>query len=55
MSIDLSHFIIDEEGFMRMREYGVYPADMEYSDFKIWNLDCIAALNEYEFNWTVDA
>ena len=54
MSINLSHFLINESGFERMRANDVYPEDMEYSDFRIWNLECIAALNEYEYNWTVE-
>ena len=54
MSINLSHFLINESGFERMRANDVYPEDMEYNDFRIWNLECISALNEYEYNWTVE-
>ena len=55
MSINLSHFLLDEDDFMRMRDNGnLYAIDMEYSDYRIWNLECIAALSDEEYNWTVE-
>ena len=54
MSINLSHFLLDEGDFMRMRDNGNYAADMEYTRFRIWNLECIAALNEEEYDWTAE-
>lgn len=55
MSVNLSHYLLDEESFMRMRYNGLYYAiDMEYSDFRIWNLECIAALTDEEHNWMVE-
>ena len=54
MSINLSHFLIDEAGFLRMRDNERYSADMEYSEFRMWNLECIAALTDKEYNWTVE-
>ena len=54
MAINLSHFLLDEGSFMRMRDNDKYPEDTEYNDFKIWNLECIAALTDEEYNWTVE-
>jgi len=55
MSINLSHFLLDEDSFNRMRDNGeLYAADMEYSDYRIWNLECIAGLSDEEYNWTVE-
>ena len=55
MSINLSHFLLDEPSFLRMRDNGLlYAIDMEYSDYRIWNLECIAALTDTEHNWMVE-
>jgi hypothetical protein len=55
MSINLSHFLLDEGSFNRMRDNGeLYAVDMEYSDYRIWNLECIAGLSDEEYNWTVE-
>jgi hypothetical protein len=40
---------------MRMRDNGeLYAADMDYSTYRIWNLECIAALTDEEHNWMVE-
>lgn len=55
MSVNLSNFLLNEESFMRMRDNGdLYAIDMEYSDYRIWNLECIAALTDEEHNWMVE-
>jgi hypothetical protein len=54
MSVNLSHFLLDEDSFMRMRDNGVYAPDKEYSAYRIWNLECIAALTDEEHNWMVE-
>ena len=54
MSINLGDFLICENTFIRMRYDGNFPPDAKYSNFKIWNLECIAALSNEEYNWTVE-
>lgn len=55
MSVNLSTFLLDEDSFLRMRDNGdLYAIDMEYSDYRIWNLECIAALTDEEHNWMVE-
>jgi hypothetical protein len=55
MSINLSHFLLNEQSFMRIRDNGeLYAVDMEYSDYRIWNLECIAGLSDEEYSWTVE-
>lgn len=40
---------------MRMRANGlIHAIDMEYSEFRIWNLECIAALTDDEYNWMAE-
>lgn len=40
---------------MRMRDNGqLYAVDMDYIDYRIWNLECIAALTDEEHNWMVE-
>ena len=40
---------------MRMRDNGqLYAIDMDYVDYRIWNLECIAALTDEEHNWMVE-
>lgn len=55
MSVNLSHFLLNEDSYMRMRANGLTHAiDMEYSEFRIWNLECIAALTDDEYNWMAE-
>ena len=55
MSINLSHFLLDEDSFLRMRDNGLqYAIDMDYADYRIWNLECIVALTDSEYNWMVE-
>jgi len=54
MSINLSNFLICKETFMRMYSNGNLASDAKYSKFRIWNLECIAALSNEEYNWTVE-
>jgi hypothetical protein len=55
MSVNLSHFLLGEDSFMRMRSNGeLYAIDMDYKDYRIWNLECIAALTDEEHNWMVE-
>ena len=49
MPINLRDFLLDKDSFMRMRENGeLYAVDMTYSDYKIWNLECIVGLTDKE-------
>jgi hypothetical protein len=55
MSINISDFLLDEEQFMRMRyNRNLYAIDMDYKDYRIWNLECIAALTDEDYAWTAE-
>lgn len=54
-SINLTNYLPDMPTFERMRGEGdLYGEDMTYERFRLWNLECIAALSDYEYNWTVE-
>lgn len=54
MPINLSNFLVDERGFMNMQRGGCYPMEMDYLEFRVWNLECITALNDDEYKWMVE-
>ena len=55
MSINLTNYLPNELSFERMKHEGdLYGEDMTYERFRLWNLECIAALTDYEYNWTVE-
>lgn len=54
MSINLSHFLPSEDSFIRMRDNVYRTDDYSYDEFRLWNLECIAALSDEEYNWAVE-
>lgn len=54
-SINLANYLPDEPTFERMKWEGdLYGEDMTYEQFRLRNLECITALNDYEYNWTIE-
>ena len=54
MSINITDFILNEESFNRMRWAGAYPPGAKYTDYRLWNLECIAGLTDEDRVWTTE-
>jgi hypothetical protein len=56
MDIKLSHFVIEEDDFLRMQEtsHGLlreWVSDMTFQEFDIWNYQCINELSDEDKTW----